>query len=315
MRNASVQRRRHPFPLPRRQGFIQVKIQTTWRFSHARPSPAPTPVADRRPPRPGSHRTLIGLRNIEKSYAHGTSRSYVLRRITADIKEGEFVSIMGPSGAGKSTLLHILGMHDSAWTGEYLPRYSPCTSSRPRTARLQKQHIGFVFQSYHLLDNLTVYENIDLRSPIATSRSPSARAWSPTSSIASRSSARRISIRTSSRADSSSSSGSRARSSRIRRDSGRRADRQPALEPGQGDHGAVPEAERRRHDDRPGDALGSQRRLRQPDHPAARTAGSSTVRRGRARDPAKSATPGAGPGRRAGPCRFYQRGSFLRPPP
>ena len=58
-------------------------------------------------------------RNIEKSYAHGTSRTYVLRRINLDIKEGEFVSIMGPSGAGKSTLLHIIGMHDSAWTGEY----------------------------------------------------------------------------------------------------------------------------------------------------------------------------------------------------
>ena len=62
---------------------------------------------------------LIGLRNIEKSYAHGTSRSYVLRRINVDVKEGEFISIMGPSGAGKSTLLHIIGMHDSAWTGDY----------------------------------------------------------------------------------------------------------------------------------------------------------------------------------------------------
>ena len=62
---------------------------------------------------------LVALRNIEKSYAHGTSRTYVLRRINLDIKEGEFVSIMGPSGAGKSTLLHIIGMHDSAWTGEY----------------------------------------------------------------------------------------------------------------------------------------------------------------------------------------------------
>src|SRR5947207_13926759 len=62
---------------------------------------------------------LIGLRNIQKSYAHGTSRSYVLRRINVDIKEAEFVSIMGPSGDGKSTLLHIIGMHDSAWTGQY----------------------------------------------------------------------------------------------------------------------------------------------------------------------------------------------------
>src|SRR5215207_4098701 len=88
-------------------------------FSRSTP-PAPAPVADA----PSSDialapNVLIGLRNLEKSYAHGTSRSYVLRRINADIKEGEFVSIMGPSGAGKSTLLHIIGMHDSAWTGEY----------------------------------------------------------------------------------------------------------------------------------------------------------------------------------------------------
>src|ERR1700751_735166 len=62
---------------------------------------------------------LISLRNMEKSYAHGTSRTWVLRRIMLDIKDGEYVSIMGPSGAGKSTLLHIIGMHDHGWTGEY----------------------------------------------------------------------------------------------------------------------------------------------------------------------------------------------------
>ena len=62
---------------------------------------------------------LITVNNLEKSYAHGTSRTYVLRRINITVKDGEFVSIMGPSGAGKSTLLHIIGMHDSAWTGEY----------------------------------------------------------------------------------------------------------------------------------------------------------------------------------------------------
>ena len=62
---------------------------------------------------------LISLRNVEKSYPHGVGRTYVLRRVNVDIKEGEFVSIMGPSGAGKSTALHILGMHDSAWSGEY----------------------------------------------------------------------------------------------------------------------------------------------------------------------------------------------------
>ena len=106
---------------------------------------------------------LIGLRNLEKSYAHGASRTYVLRRITLDVREGEFVSIMGPSGAGKSTLLHIIGMHDSAWTGEYYFAGEPVhrLAAKDR-ARLHKQHVGFVFQSYHLLDHLTVYENLDI---------------------------------------------------------------------------------------------------------------------------------------------------------
>jgi ABC-type lipoprotein export system ATPase subunit len=106
---------------------------------------------------------MIKLQNIEKSYRHGLSQTFVLRRVNAEIKQGDFVSIMGPSGAGKSTLLHILGMHDSAWTGEFWLHDDPIhqLSAKDRM-RLQKQHIGFVFQSYHLLDNLTVYENIDL---------------------------------------------------------------------------------------------------------------------------------------------------------
>src|SRR3982750_3178986 len=107
--------------------------------------------------------TLIGLRNLEKSYAHGTSRTYVLRRINVDVKEGEFISIMGPSGAGKSTLLHIIGMHDSAWTGEYYFLDQPVHRlGAKERAKLHKQYIGFVFQSYHLLDHLTVYENLDI---------------------------------------------------------------------------------------------------------------------------------------------------------
>ncbi len=106
---------------------------------------------------------MIRLANIEKSFRHGVSQTFVLRRVTADIAQGDFVSIMGPSGAGKSTLLHILGMHDTAWQGEYWLHDQPvhALSQKERLA-LQKQHIGFVFQSYHLLDNLTVYENIDL---------------------------------------------------------------------------------------------------------------------------------------------------------
>ena len=106
---------------------------------------------------------LISLRGLEKSYAHGPGRTYVLRQITLDVEDGDFVSIMGPSGAGKSTLLHILGMHDSAWTGEYHFLDQPVHALKPkRRAALHKQHIGFVFQSYHLLDDLTVYENLEV---------------------------------------------------------------------------------------------------------------------------------------------------------
>jgi len=106
---------------------------------------------------------MIKLRSIEKFYQHGVSKTYVLRRVTLDVREGEFVSIMGPSGAGKSTLLHIIGMFDSAWAGEYelldLPVHRLGKKER---AELNKKYIGFVFQSYHLLDNLTVYENLDI---------------------------------------------------------------------------------------------------------------------------------------------------------
>ena len=127
-------------------------------------SSQPAPQVDSLPPDAAlAPNALIGLRNIEKSYAHGTSRTYVLRRINVDVKEGEFISIMGPSGAGKSTLLHIIGMHDSAWTGEYYFVDQPVHKLGAKDrARLHKQNIGFVFQSYHLLDHLTVYENLDI---------------------------------------------------------------------------------------------------------------------------------------------------------
>jgi putative ABC transport system ATP-binding protein len=106
---------------------------------------------------------IISLRNLEKSYPQGLQRAYVLRRITLDFQPGEFVSIMGPSGAGKSTLLHILGMHDASWSGEYYLHGRPIHAlGKKERAELQKKHIGFVFQSYHLLDHLTVYENLDM---------------------------------------------------------------------------------------------------------------------------------------------------------
>ena len=106
---------------------------------------------------------MISLRNIEKFFEHGPNKTYVLRRINIDIKEGEFISIMGPSGAGKSTLLHLLGMHDSAWTGEYHFLDHPIHKlNKKDRSELYKKYIGFVFQSYHLLDSLTVYENLDI---------------------------------------------------------------------------------------------------------------------------------------------------------
>jgi ABC-type lipoprotein export system ATPase subunit len=106
---------------------------------------------------------LIALRNIEKSFTYGKSQTFVLRRITLDIADGDFVSIMGPSGAGKSTLLHILGMHDAAWTGEYHLLDHPVHGLKPKHRQaLSKEHIGFVFQSYHLLDDLTVAENLEV---------------------------------------------------------------------------------------------------------------------------------------------------------
>jgi putative ABC transport system ATP-binding protein len=106
---------------------------------------------------------MISLRNIEKYFEHGPTKTFVLRRVSLDIKEGEFVSIMGPSGAGKSTLLHVLGMHDSSWTGEYYLADHPIQKlSKKDRLEVQKRYIGFVFQSYHLLDSLTVYENLDI---------------------------------------------------------------------------------------------------------------------------------------------------------
>ena len=106
---------------------------------------------------------MIKLRNVEKFFQQGVSRTYVLRQIDLDVREGEFVSIMGPSGAGKSTLLAILGMFDTSWTGEYWLDGQPVHQlDRKKRGELNKQYIGFVFQSYHLLDHMTVYENLEI---------------------------------------------------------------------------------------------------------------------------------------------------------
>ena len=107
---------------------------------------------------------MIKLRHIERCYPLAKAQFfYVLRDINLDVAEGEFVSVMGPSGAGKSTLLHILGMHDHGWTGEYSLDETAVHLLKPKErAALRNEQIGFVFQQYHLLDDLTVYENLDI---------------------------------------------------------------------------------------------------------------------------------------------------------
>ncbi|MSU46126.1 MAG: ABC transporter ATP-binding protein [Lacunisphaera sp.] len=106
---------------------------------------------------------MITLRGIEKVYPLKGGVFYALRNINPTINEGEFVSIMSPSGSGKSTLLHILGRHDSVWGGEYtLHGEAVHQLDKKKRFELQKKHIGFVFQSYYLLDDLTVYENLEI---------------------------------------------------------------------------------------------------------------------------------------------------------
>jgi putative ABC transport system ATP-binding protein len=106
---------------------------------------------------------MIELVNIEKFYEARAIKTFVLRRITLSIKEGEFVTIMGPSGAGKSTLLSILGMLDAGWSGEYHFLSEPIHKLKPRDRmEINKRYIGFVFQQYHLLDDMTVAENLDV---------------------------------------------------------------------------------------------------------------------------------------------------------
>ncbi len=106
---------------------------------------------------------MIRMNNIEKSYPYKGGQTFVLRQINLVIEEGDFVTIMGPSGSGKSTLLAILGMLDSAYTGEYWFREQAVHKMNVKQSNaLHKQNVGFVFQQFHLLDDLTVYENLDI---------------------------------------------------------------------------------------------------------------------------------------------------------
>src|SRR6187397_2463026 len=105
---------------------------------------------------------MIQLKHIFKWVNTGSNRTFLLKDINLDIAEGEFVSIMGPSGSGKSTLLNIIGMLDEANEGEYnFLREAVHKLREKEKSALYKQYIGFVFQAYHLIDELNVYENIE----------------------------------------------------------------------------------------------------------------------------------------------------------
>ena len=105
---------------------------------------------------------MIKLRDITKFYSTGFIKTFVLRNVDLDVDEAEFLTIMGPSGAGKSTLLHILGMLDVPSSGKFIffDKEVHRLSEKQRS-EIHKHHIGFVFQSYHLIDDLTVYENLE----------------------------------------------------------------------------------------------------------------------------------------------------------
>jgi ABC-type lipoprotein export system ATPase subunit len=106
---------------------------------------------------------MLQLRNVEKSYAVAAGRSWVLRNVNLEVGEGEFLGVVGPSGSGKSTLLNVLGLMDSEWQGEYRfgERAVHKLNAKQRQA-LQREEVGFIFQHYHLIDDLSVQENLDL---------------------------------------------------------------------------------------------------------------------------------------------------------
>ena len=106
---------------------------------------------------------MIQFKGIDRSYKTGAGQTWVLRRVNLEIQQGEFITVMGPSGAGKSSLLNVLALLDDQWAGEYWFREQAVHEmKRKQRSELAKKNIGMVFQSYHLLDDLTVEENIDL---------------------------------------------------------------------------------------------------------------------------------------------------------
>jgi hypothetical protein len=218
---------------------------------------------------------MLKLKGLEKYFETKAGRIYVLRNIDLEVAQGEFLTIMGPSGAGKSSLLGILGMLDGGWRASTTCSASRCTElNLKQRAELNKQTIGFVFQQYHLLDNLTVYENLEI--PLSyrnVPRSERAAIVADTldrfNIVGKKDLYPEPAVRRPAAAGGRGARGHRQPEA----DPGGRADGQPAFRAGPRDHGAVPEAERAGHHDHPGHALGDERRVRPPRHRTARRLG------------------------------------------
>ena len=217
---------------------------------------------------------MIRLVKVERTYKAAAGVNYVVRRANLEIRQGEFVTIMGPSGAGKTTLLSILGMLDDLWrasTGSCDNRYTG--SNRKKRPNSRRKHIGFVFQSYHLIDDLTVQENLDVPLSYRDIRARSGPPSWPMFWTVFRSSARRISTQPALRRPAATGGHRARRGGNPAADSCRRAHRQPAFRPVQGDHGTFPAAEPGGNHHRAGHALGDERCLWEPRHPTARWLG------------------------------------------
>ena len=184
---------------------------------------------------------MIKLRDLEKSYTTGYGKTFVLRRINLDIREGEFVTIMGPSGAGSRPCWAYWACWTATSRASFTFSISPSHQLKPRQrVELNKQHIGFVFQSYHLLDDMTVYENLDL--PLSYRNVSRKERQSIVADVLDR-----FHIVAKKDLFPNQLSGGQQQLVAVARaivagsktDSGRRADRQPALSTGQGNHGVV----------------------------------------------------------------------------
>jgi len=215
---------------------------------------------------------MIQLRNVEKFYETGAGRTYVLRRVNLDVREGEFVSVMGPSGSGKTTLLSILGMLDSAFGGEYFFTDKAVHKlSHKERAALHKRYIGFVFQSYHLIDSLTVRENLEV--PLSYRDMKRAESEALVADALDR-----FQIVGKKDLFPNQLSGGQQQLVAVARAVIHNpklllADGEPPLRPGTRDHGAVQAAQRRRHDHHPGHTLRDECVLRQPRRPTLRRLG------------------------------------------